>query len=225
MTSNGSIWTRRYGNPAWDAVIRGSGVLGLLAIPLVLLAPDTAGMVVFALIAIWMNGPSSVVVPAGFEPMLLLFGELYDPLLVAVTGTLAAAYIEFFNYHVFRGVLALSPLRPLRDNRITRWAVALFSRQPFFTVWLMAWAPVPFTIARVLSVIARYPLERHLLAVTLGRFPRFWLFAVLGDALDIPSLILWGFLALMLVLGAGVVLWRWQSWGQPPAGGGLNQSS
>lgn len=205
-----SIWTRRYGTPAWDAVIRGSGVLGLLAIPLVLAAPATAGMVVFALIAIWMNGPSSVVVPAGFEPMLLLFGKLYDPLLVALVGTLAATYIEFFNYHMFRGVLGLSALRPLRDSRLTQWAVALFERQPFLAVWTIAWAPIPFTVARILSAIAAYPVERHLLAVTLGRFPRFWLFAVLGDTLDIPSLVVWGFLGLMLLLGTSVVVWRWR---------------
>lgn len=203
------IWTRRYGNAAWDAVIRGSGAIGLAAIPLVLLVPESAGMVVFALIAVWMNGPSAVVVPAGFEPMLLLFGELYDPLLVAVTGTLAATYIEFFNYHMFRGVLGLSAVRPLRESRVTRWAVRLFARQPFFAVWLMAWTPVPFTVARILSTLSRYPVERHLLAVTLGRFPRFWLFAVLGDALDIPTLVIWGFLALMVVLGTSVVAWRW----------------
>lgn len=214
-----SIWTRRFGNPAWDAVIRGSGVLGAIAIPLVLLAPGTAGMVVFALIAIWMNGPSAVVVPAGFEPMLLLFGEMYDPLLVAVVGTLAATYIEFFNYHMFRGVLGLSLLRPVRENRVTRWAVSLFIRQPFFAVWLMAWTPIPFTVARVLSAISRYPIERHLLALTLGRFPRFWLFAVLGDALDIPSLVIWGFLALMLLLGTGLVAWRWTVRRQGPKPG------
>lgn len=217
MTSKGSIWTRRYGDPAWDAVIRGSGVLGLLAIPLVLLAPGTAGMVVFALIAIWMNGPSAVVVPAGFEPMLLVFGELYPPLLVAIIGTLAATYIEFFNYYMFRGVLGLSALRPLREHRVTRWAVDLFARQPFFAVWLMAWTPIPFTVARILSAIARYPVERHLLAVTLGRFPRFWLFAVLGDALDIPKLVVWGFLALMLLLGVSLVLWRWSHRPTPPS--------
>ena len=209
MTPAGSIWTRRFGNPAWDAVVRGSGALGLIAIPLVLLVPDTADMVVFALIAIWMNGPVAVVVPAGFEPMLLLFGRLHDPLRVAGIGTLAATYIEFFNYQMFRGVLGLPALRPLRENKVTRAAVALFARQPFFAVWLMAWTPVPFTIARVLSAIARYPIERHLLAVTLGRFPRFWLFAVLGDALDIPSLVIWGFLALMVLLGISVVTWRW----------------
>ena len=215
MTQRGGIWARRYGNAAWDAVIRGSGAFGLVAIPLVLLEPDAAGWVVFALIAIWMNGPSSVVVPAGFEPMLLLFGELYDPLLLAVVATLAATYIEFFNYHMFRGVLGLSALRPLRDSRVTRWAVGLFIRQPFFAVWLMAWTPVPFTLARILSAIARYPVERHLLAVTLGRFPRFWLFAVLGDALDIPSLVIWGFLALMVLVGVSLVVWRWRLRRQP----------
>lgn len=210
MSSPGSFWTRRYGNPAWDAVIRGSGVLGLIAIPLVLAAPDTADMVVFALIAIWMNGPVAVVVPAGFEPMLLLFGRMRDPLLVAAIGTLAATYIEFFNYHMFRGVLGLSALRPLRDSRVVRGAVALFVRQPFFAVWLMAWTPIPFTVARILSAISRYPIERHLAAVTLGRFPRFWLFAVLGDALDIPTLVIWGFLALMVLVGVGLLIWRWK---------------
>lgn len=210
MTSRRSIWDRRYGNPAWDAVIRGSGVLGALAIPLVLLAPGTADMVVFALIAIWMNGPVAVVVPAGFEPMLLLFGRIHDPLLVAVVGTLAATYIEFFNYQMFRGVLGLSALRPLRENRFTSGAVRLFSRQPFFAVWLMAWTPIPFTVARILSAISRYPVERHLLAVTLGRFPRFWLFAVLGDVLDIPALVIWGFLLLMLVVGLSLMVWRWR---------------
>src|SRR5690606_25491568 len=133
------------------------------------------------------------------------------PLLVAAIGTLAATYIEFFNYLMFRGVLGLSALRPIRENRVTRAAVRLFARQPFLAVWLMAWTPVPFTIARVLSAIARFPIERHLLAVTLGRFPRFWLFAVLGDALDIPTLVIWGFLLLMVLVGIGLLIWRWNA--------------
>ena len=53
-------------------------------------------------------------------------------------------------------------------------------------------------------------IERHLAAVTLGRFPRFWLFAVLGDALDIPTLVIWGFLALMVLVGVGLLIWRWK---------------
>ena len=75
-----TLLTRRYGGPQWDAVVRGSGAVALAAIPLVVAYPSAAALVGFVLVTIWVHGPISPLIPAAYEPVLLLVGRLYPPL-------------------------------------------------------------------------------------------------------------------------------------------------
>jgi len=79
---------------------------------------------------------------------------------------------------------------------------------PFLVVWLFAVSPVPDWAARVLAVLAEYPIRRYLLAFLLGRIPKFWAFAALGEALPLSDrTVLIGAIAvtgLFLVIG----LWK-----------------
>ncbi len=165
--------TRRYGNLAWDGVVRGSGVLALLAIPGVLWLPTAfGGLVGFTLVTIWVNGPLGIFLPATYEPILMLFGRVYPPLLVGFVGILGVLYVEYLNYHLYGKLLHLEGFRVVRESRTVRRVVGLFRRAPFFTVWLCSWSPLPYWAVRILAPISRYPTRKYLLATFLGRFPR-----------------------------------------------------
>ena len=137
-------------------------------------------------VTIWVNGPLGVFLPATYEPILMLFGRLYPPVLVGVVGIAGTLYIEFLNYYLYRRVLDSNLLRGLRESVVVRRVVPLFRRAPFFTVWLCSWSPLPYWAVRVLGPLAEYPVRRYLLATFLGRFPRLWFFAALG-AVPIPT--------------------------------------
>lgn len=184
MTSSTGVarfLTRRRGNLAWDGVVRGSGILALLAIPGVLWLPTGfGGLVGFTLVTIWVNGPLGIFLPATYEPILMLFGRVYPPVLVGFVGILGVLYVEYLNYHLYGKLLHLDAFRVVRESRTVRRVVNLFERAPFFTVWLCSWSPLPYWAVRILAPISGYPTGKYLFATFLGRFPRLWFFAALG---------------------------------------------
>lgn len=175
-----SSLTRRRGNLAWDGLLRASGVLALLAIPATLRLPDFGALTGFVLVTMWLNGPLAPFFPASYEPVLMLYGRLYSPLLVATCGTAATLYIEYLNYYLYRRLLHTRALEPLRQSTMVRWIIKIFQRSPFFAVWLCAWSPLPYWSVRFLSPVSGFPVSKHLWATLLGRFPRLWFFASLG---------------------------------------------
>ena len=175
------LFVRRHGNLTWDGVVRGTGLLGLLAIPVVLFMPrDFGGLVGFLLVTIWVNGPLGIFLPATYEPILMLFGRVYPPVLIAALGIAGTLYIEFLNYYLYAKILHLKSFAPARESRTVQRVVGLFKKAPFFTVWLCSWSPLPYWSVRIMAPIAGYRVDRYLLATLLGRFPRLWFFAALG---------------------------------------------
>ncbi|MFQ5688886.1 MAG: VTT domain-containing protein [Gemmatimonadota bacterium] len=209
------VWAfliRRRGNALWDWVVRGTGVLGLVGIPLVLYAPRTGPLVAFVMTTIWVNGPISPIMPATYEPVLMLFGRVYPPPLIASLGALGILYVEFLTYQMYRKLLGLDQLRQARESRLTHSVVRLFRRAPFFSVWLCALTPLPFWAVQILSPLSGYPVQRHLLATLLGRFPRLWLLAALGLWWQVPASYLIGGAGIASLLAIGIGAGRhWQS--------------
>ena len=164
----------------WDGIVRGSGAAALTAIPLVFLVPASGALVAFVLVTIWVNGPIAPFLPATYEPVLMMYGRLYPPLVVGFLGIAGTLYVEFLNYALYRRILTTQTLAPVRASKVIRKLDGLFSRAPFFTVWLCSWSPLPYWSVRFLSPLTGFPVSRHLLATFLGRFPRLWFFAALG---------------------------------------------
>lgn len=170
----------RYGNPIWDSVLRLTGVVALLAIPLTLMVPRAGGLVGFGIVTVWVNGPISPFLPSTYEPMLMLVGRVYPPLMVAVVGTAGTLYVEYLNYQLFKRVLQISSLERMRTGQTVTWVLKWFNKAPFLTVWVSSWSPIPYWPVRFISPLAGFDVRRHLLATFLGRFPRLWFFAALG---------------------------------------------
>ena len=162
----------------------------------------------FVITTLWVHGPWSPLLPAAYEPVLLLFGKLYPPLLIAIVGAVLSVLMEGINYHVYDWMAGWHRLDKLRQKAVQGRLVHLFERRPFLVVWLFALSPVPDWAARVLAVLAAYPIRRYMLAFLLGRIPKFWAFAALGEALPLSDrTVLIGAIAvtgLFLVIG----LWR-----------------
>ena len=195
---------RRRGTPQWDAVVRGTGVVGLLALYPTVRWPWNAGLVGFLCVTIFVNGPLAPLLPATYEPVLMVTGRVYPPLLVALVGIAGTLYIEFLNYHLYRLALLHPRLESARNSKLVRKTLALFNKSPFFCVWLCAWSPLPYWVVRFLAPVAGYPVGRYLFATFLGRAPRLWFFAALGLFVPIPTPLLIG--ATVLMIGFAVVI-------------------
>jgi uncharacterized membrane protein YdjX (TVP38/TMEM64 family) len=203
-----AILSRRYGTAEWDAVLRATGVAALLALYPTYHWPAVAGLVGFFCLTLFMSGPITVVVPAMFEPLLMVTGRVYPPLLVALVGVAGNLYMDNINYHLFDAAIRHPRLEKARNSRVVQRILALFQRSPFFAVWLCSWSPIPYWIVSTLAPLSRYPKRKYLLATFLGRFPRVWFFASLGLVVPISSQVLVTYVACAIAVGIAVIVLR-----------------
>lgn len=218
MTPLQEMLTKRYGTAEWDAVLRATGVAALLALYPTHRWPGVAGLVGFFCLTLFMSGPITVVVPAMFEPLLMVTGRVYPPLLVAVVAVIGNLYMDNINYHLFGAAIRHPRLEKVRASRLARRVLALFQRAPFFAVWLCSWSPIPYWIVSTLAPLSRYSKRQYLFATFLGRFPRVWFFASLGLVVPISSQVLVTYVACAVVVGIAVIVLRRRTESVPQKG-------
>jgi uncharacterized membrane protein YdjX (TVP38/TMEM64 family) len=193
------------GNRRWDVFLRATAVLGLLGVPLLLLVPGSAPLVCLAILAVPANGPLSPIMPVTFEPLIMEAVKYAAPIWVTLVGGFAQAYAEVLNFYLYRWVLTRQRLSGFREHPWIRRSVKAFAAGPFATTVFFAFTPAPFWAARVLAILHGYSLARFLVASLVGRLPRIFLYAWLGDVLRLPA---WVLVALILGGPALIVLWR-----------------
>jgi uncharacterized membrane protein YdjX (TVP38/TMEM64 family) len=214
----GQALVRQRGTPQWDAVIRLTGVLCLLAIYPTLRWPELAGIVGFFVISVVMNGPLSPLFPVFFEPVMFVAARVYPPVVVGLVATLGACYMEYLNYYLHRYAIFHPRLEGVRQSYWVRKCVELFALSPFWAIVLMAFTPLPYWPARILGPLTRYPIERYLLATFVGRFPEWWLYAAFGRWLPISTpVLLLGTLAFTVAFLLVVWLQRRRAAGPAPS--------
>jgi len=205
MSAGAGVLTRPFGDRRWDGIVRGTGVMAALGIPLVILAPATAPLLVFVLATLWTHGPLAMLMPAAYEPILAHFGGLYPPAEIAVLGTLADLVVEYVDYHVFRALCNDTRARRAMDHGIVQRAIGWFNRAPFLTTFVFALTPLPDWALRLVAPAAGYSVPRYLLAMGLGRFPNFLLFAAAGTVWHPGAGVLGVLLCVSLCLGVLLV--------------------
>jgi membrane protein YqaA with SNARE-associated domain len=135
----------------------------------------------------------------------MAYGRIHAPLVVALVATVASLAVEAANYAAYAYLLRSRRLRRIRavSSRVT----TLFQRWPFVTCLLAAATPVPDWSVRILGAFARYPMRRYLLAFAIGRVPKFWLLASVGQELQISRMtVVVMVLGSVVVTGAGVAV-------------------
>ena len=209
-----AVLCRRRGNAEWDAVLRGTGLVALLALYPSAHWPWVAGLTGLLCLTIFVSGPISVLVPAMLEPMLMVAGRAYPPLLVALVAVAGNLYMDYINYHLFGAAIRHPRLEKAKNSRIVQGALALFQRRPFLAVWICSWSPIPYWIVSTLAPLSRYSMRKYLLATFLGRGPRVWFFAALGLVIPVPTQLLVTYVACAISAGVIVLLWKRRDVGQ-----------
>lgn len=129
----------------------------------------------------WYSIPGNSFILLPHEPAVLYAGTLYHPFLVATVGTLATVPPSAFDYQLFKRVFQLKPLVQANRSRIARLAQRGFNWQPWWTIVLFAFSPIPFYPVRLAAPMAGYPPARYVTAVAFGRWPRYYLLAWGGE--------------------------------------------
>lgn len=146
------------------------------------------------------NSPISWIVPLmPQEPMLLLYGTLYSPLVVALTAGIATFLIELINYQVLVPVCALEQLKPFKRQRVYRVLEHYFHKIPFAVITFVGLTPIPHLPFRFLAVLTGYPVLRYALASFVGRSSFYYVVALTGAVWNLPP---WVYMILLLGLAA-----------------------
>lgn len=220
-----SALCRRRGNAEWDAVLRATGLVALLALYPTARWPWVAGLVGFFCLTLFLSGPTTVVVPAAFEPLLMVAGRVYPPLLVACVAVTGNLYMDYVNYHLFGAAIQHPRLEKAKTSRVVQAGLKLFQRSPFFATWLCSWSPIPYWIVSTLAPLSRYSKRKYLFATFLGRGPRVWFFASLGHVIPVSTQLLVAWVACALAIGAAVVVWRRRALSRPARSGTSSSTS
>jgi hypothetical protein len=205
VRSLAAAMVRPRGSRSDDLILRAIAALALLGIVGSLLDPMLGALTSFVLYTLWTNGPYSAVLQGAYEPVLLLFGGMFPPLLIAALGTLATVFIEWVNYRLYAHARDSRAARSLTGGQVVQHVTRLFERAPFVAVALCALGIMPYTIARCLSVLSRYSVSRHLAATAVGRFPRLLAIAALGMTLSLPAWLVPAAVAFALAVAS--VIW------------------
>lgn len=145
--------------------------------------------------------PANSVVPLPHEPGLLYFALFAPAWALALAGTLGTAVAAYADGKLVGWAFDRPSGDRLKQDptwrRVSGWLV----RWPFLTLVFVALAGLPpIQVVRVLVLSTRYSLHRYAAAVSLGRFPRFYLLAVFGQLVAPPAWI-------MTVLTLGFMAW------------------
>lgn len=192
----------------WRRIVQVAIMVVLAAALLVALVPGTTSPVVFVLLTLWCHGPLSPLLPAAYEPVLLGYGRLFPPLLLAITGAVASTAVECLNYHLYQRLLRVERLDRILVSAPVRRLMGPFFRRPFLTVWLCVLTPLPDWAARILASHSGYSVRSYLTAVLLARVPRFWLLAALGFHLELGAGVVLTVVAASAVLALIGLWWR-----------------
>jgi len=191
---------------------------------------------VASLLAVWLTAPSIhhsrnlwvlfffcfpsqfLITAIPHEPVLLYFGKFYSPLTVALVAATGTLLIETINYSMLKYFAEFKAFKRISTNRVVVKLTALFNKAPFLSLWLAGFLPIPFYPFRFMVVVARTPLALFSLAVITSRMPRFYLLALLGQAVKVSNGVLI-LLFVVLTLIAALPLLRKNSRNGLPADG------
>lgn len=189
---------------AWRATLAFNGILGVVSLGVFIFLPDFREHVVFVLVTM----PSEFLVTfVQHEPIILYFAKTHDIHMVVALSILGTIAMEVVNYSSAATFTEFRWMQGLLSHTSVKKAAEGFKKAPFMVIVIAALTPVPFFPFRFLAPLSGYSMGRYVLALSVGRVPRFYLLALLGEALNIRNDVLVGIFVVCLIL-AVAELWR-----------------
>ena len=135
----------------------------------------------------WYSIPASSFVYLPHEPAVIYAGAIYDAPVVAIVGGLATIVAAIIDYFVVKKVFELPTVAPIKQTSIYKTAARYFYWRPWATIVVLSFSPIPFYPIRILAPSSNYPLWRYVSAYVTGRVPRYYLLALGGAWMPVPT--------------------------------------
>lgn len=119
------------------------------------------------------------------EPALFYAAKTYPAALIAIVGTLATVVAIIVDYWLIGWLVNHQLVKPVvEESRWFQFAKRWFRKAPLLLIAGSALAPVPFYPVKILAIASDYSLVRFIIALIIGRLPRFYLLAKVGGEVE-----------------------------------------
>jgi len=145
------------------------------------------------------------------EPLVVWYGKFVNLWLLSVYATAGTILAAFLDYKFFAPVLNLSYSAKYKKTTTYQKAHKWFFKMPFVSIVVAGFSPIPFYPFKFMVYASKYSLWKYLLAVTIGRFPRYYLLGAAGFLLQIPDWLIIGSFVAMFVIIYYKKIFRWLS--------------
>lgn len=135
----------------------------------------------------WYSIPANSFVYLPHEPAVVYAGALYDPWIVTVAGSIATVVAGIVDYYVVKKVFEFRRVALIKETSLYQKAVRYFYWRPWLTIAVFAISPLPYYPIRLLAPSSGYPLWRYVSAYVVGRIPRYYLLALGGAWVPVPT--------------------------------------
>jgi membrane protein YqaA with SNARE-associated domain len=181
-------------------------IIGLANLILILLKTDWSGLLSLFFYSIPANTAISIF---PHEPAIMFSGQHFNTVAVAITAVLGNLAAGWVDYHFFTPLLQMKFSQGYRRTRIYRNTIRWFARAPFLVVAVFALTPLPFYLVKFLAFSTGYSMWRYMLAILVGRLPRFYILALLGHHLNVPTWIMVAFFSLVFAVYFYLIVKGW----------------
>ena len=134
------------------------------------------------------------------EPIIFYFSKYFSPLSVTLVTLLGTLFAEYLNYMLVKLFFTIPRVDDLRKHKTFKTATYYFLRMPFVSLIIAALTPVPFYTFRVIAPASEYSLTKYLMALIVGRTPRFYILAYFGYSIPLSNEIIIVFFILLLAV-------------------------
>ena len=150
--------------------------------------------------------PSQFIFPIiPIEPIIFYYSKNYSPLSVTLATLLGTLFAEYLNYMLVKLFLKIPKVDDLRKHRSFKKTASYFLRAPFVSLVIAAITPVPFYPFRIIVPASEYSVNKYLLALIVGRTPRFYILAYFGYSVPLPNEII--IVLFILLFAVSVFYW------------------
>lgn len=127
-------------------------------------------------------------IPLPTPPYVIGMGKAFHPGIVALVGAIGNCLAAFVEYHVISWFFSKTELQDkIAGNRVFQTFARFFHRTAFACLVFTGFSAVPFEPFRLAAIFIHYPMLKYLLSVIIGRFPRYYLVAMIGDIYQISD--------------------------------------
>ena len=142
------------------------------------------------------------------EPIVFYYSKYFSPLTVTLVTLLGTLLAEYLNFMLVKFFFTIPKVDDLRKYKTFKYATHYFLRLPFISLVIAAITPVPFYPFRIIAPASEYPLSKYLLALVVGRSPRFYILAYFGYVVPLPNEIIIVVFIVLLALSLAYLVKR-----------------